>query len=294
MDHHLIAGLTLALALPLAVSASSPSAPRTPSSPPGQVHLASHRSGGPGGHRPKVSLPPGAAVFDDQIGGAYPPVPAVRIVERDRSDPPVAGLYSICYVNSFQTQQVEDGWWMTNHPDLLLRSHGALVADPNWSGEYLLDTSSASKRLELAAVMGTWYKGCALRGYQAVEADNLDSWTRSGGLLSEADNVAMARMLAQRAHADGLAMVQKNAPQLASEGRRIGFDFAEAEECQVYDECGSYTAAYGSRVLEIEYDTNGTAAFDKACSIRSGHASIILRDVDITPAGQPGYVYRWC
>ena len=50
-----------------------------------------------------VALPPTNGQFDYQIGGAYPPLSSVSIVDRDRSASPVADRYNICYVNAFQT-----------------------------------------------------------------------------------------------------------------------------------------------------------------------------------------------
>ena len=66
-------------------------------------------------------VPPANATFDYQIGAPYPPPRGVRVVSRDRSSAPAAGLYSICYVNAFQVQPEELGWWKGAHPDLLLR-----------------------------------------------------------------------------------------------------------------------------------------------------------------------------
>jgi len=243
---------------------------------------------------PAVALPPAAGRFDYQLGGAYDPPAGVSIVVRDAADPPARGSYGVCYLNAFQSQPDALAWWTTHHPGLLLRTGGGYVEDPDWPGEIVLDTSTPAKRAELAAIEGTWIDGCARRGFEAVEADNLDSWSRSAGLLSGADNAALARLLATRAHSRRLAIAQKNAPELAPSGRSIGFDFAIAEECQVYGECGAYVAAYGSRVLEVEYTDNGTGAFAAACRARAGRISILLRDRDLVPRGAPGYAYRAC
>ena len=244
-----------------------------------------------------VRLPPAAGVFDYQLGGAYPPAAGTRIVDRDRGARPVHGLYNVCYVNAFQSQPDEASFWRTRHPSLLLRSHGRLVTDPDWPGEYVLDTSTAAKRTALLAIVGGWIDGCAAHDFQAVEPDNLDSWTRHGvdGAITRADDVAFARLLVRRAHADGLAIGQKNAVELAPIGRTgIGFDFAVAEECQVFRECGAYLRAYGRHVVEIEYTDNGTAAFAAACKAHRGTESIILRDRDVVPRGDPAYRYRHC
>jgi len=82
---------------------------------------------------------------------------------------------------------------------------------------------------------------CARKGFDAVEFDNLDSWTRFDDEGSDApelpfdkaDAIDYAELLTDHAHAQHLAVGQKNTPQL---GRRnsldvIGFDFAIAEQC---------------------------------------------------------------
>lgn len=245
---------------------------------------------------PTVHRPPGGgAVFDYQIGGAYRPPHDVRIVDRDRTDSPAPGRYNICYVNAFQTQSGERGWWRRNHPNLLMRNaSGGFLVDPDWPDEYLLDTSTAAKRTALARIVGRWIDGCARKGFDAVEPDNLDSWTRKGvnHRLTKSDNLALATLLARRAHSDGLAIGQKNAVEISRAGKRqVHFDFAIAEECQVYRECGGYRTYYGSRVYEVEYSRR---AFRAACAGHAGTMSIILRDLDVTPPADPAYRYAHC
>ena len=225
-----------------------------------------------------------------------PPTPAVRIVDRDRTDRPVLGRYNVCYVNAFQTQPQEAAFWTSRHASLLLKVHGHYVHDPDWPGEYILDTSTAAKRSALLTIIGSWFAGCAAAGYQAIEPDNLDSWTRTGvaGTITRADDLAFAALLVRRAHGLGLAIAQKNTVEVSPEGRRLGFDFAIAEECELYRECGGYTAAYGARVLEVEYTDNPRSAYTRACATRHGRASIILRDRDVVAKGQPDYTYSYC
>jgi hypothetical protein len=241
-----------------------------------------------------VARPPVRAIFSYQIGGPFEASPAVEIVDRDRSAPPVLGRYNICYVNAFQAQPGELGWWRARHRSLLAVRDGHALVDRGWR-EQLLDTSTATKRRALLGVIGRWIDGCARAGYQAVEPDNLDSWTRSQGALSREDNLALARLLIARAHARGLAIAQKNAVEIAPVGRRLGFDFAIAEECQPYRECNDYLRAYGREVIEIEYpDDGGPRNFAAACRLRSDQISIVYRDRNVTPAGDRGYLEQTC
>ena len=238
--------------------------------------------------------PPDAGIADYQLGGAYPPAANVQIVIRDRTDEPVKGTYSICYVNAFQTQPGSHAWWNNRYPELLLRQPrtGQLVRDPGWPDEILLDIRTPAKRSALAKVVRTWFDGCAADGYQATEPDNLDSWTRSRGLLRQAHAVAFAKLLIRNAHEADLAIAQKNTPELSD--KQLGFDFAVAEECEVHRECSAYTKTDGSRVIEIEYTDNGASAFRRACADRSGDISIMLRDRDVVPRGAEGYVFTTC
>lgn len=249
---------------------------------------------------PAVTPPPVNGSFDYQIGGAYPPAPAVAIVDRDRSEAPVPGRYNVCYLNGFQAQPGEARWWKTRHRDLLLRRGGRYVVDTGWN-EILLDTSTTSRRRKLAKIVGAWIDGCAAAGYRAVELDNLDSWARSKGRIRPADNLAFARLVAARAHRDGLAIAQKNASEVARRGRQVvGFDFAIAEECQRYAgmsgrECEDYRRWYGDAVYEIEYpDAGGRANFAAACAARGADIAITYRDRDVSPAGRPGHVFDSC
>ncbi|MFD3457558.1 endo alpha-1,4 polygalactosaminidase [Streptomyces sp. NPDC058691] len=247
------------------------------------------------GQRPSrdvpVTPPPAGARFDYQIGGGYPPAKGVRVVSRDRADRPAPGVYSVCYVNAFQAQPGEAGWWQRHHPDLLLRDRrGAPVMDEDW-GEVLFDISTAARRTALAAVVGRWIDDCAEHGFQAVEPDNLDSFERSHGLLTSDQNAAYARLLVARAHAAGLAVAQKNTAELLPRHKDIGFDFAVAEECGEFDECGDYAAAYANRVLVVAYTA---ADFGRTCRRWGGRLSVVLRDRDVMPAKERGHVFRTC
>lgn len=241
-----------------------------------------------------VSAPPPHAAFSYQIGGPFRPAAGVQVVDRDWHVSPAAGVYGICYVNAFQAQPEELAWWRSRHRSLLLRRRGRPVVDTSWN-EQLLDTSTPAKRRQLADIIGGWIDSCARAGYRAVEPDNLDSWSRSHGALTVADNFALAGLLIRRAHAVGLAIAQKNAAGLSKNGRRLGFDFAIAEECQPYRECASYLSAYGDRVIEIEYpDDGGEHNFQLACRLRGDRISVVYRDRNVTPAGRPGFIERRC
>ncbi len=236
-------------------------------------------------------LPTPNVKWDYQIGPAYAPPTGVTMVSRDREATPAEGLYNLCYVNAYQTQPNESKWWKNNHNNLLLKkAGGGYVVDSYW-GEILLDISTPTKRAAIAGIVNGWIDGCATDNFDAVEPDNLDSWTRSGGRLTKEDAFALAELLTAHAHAQGLAIGQKNAAGQVSLGQSAGFDFAVAEECGRYNECGAYRQVYGNQVYVIEYRD---ADFAKSCDKWGDQLSIVRRDRGVKGPGSSQYEYGAC
>lgn len=242
---------------------------------------------------PSIALPPANTGFDYQLGGAYPLPSGAGIVARDRTAEAPSETYAICYLNAFQTQPGELSTW----PDaVLLRDAGGKeIVDPNWPDELLLDISTASQRAVVVEVVTEWIRGCALDGFDAVEFDNLDSFTRSDGRLTPEDALAVATPLAAEAHRAGLAVAQKNAAEFAAELAELAdFDFAITEECAVFSECAAYTDVYGGAVLAIEYADALPRRFSEVCADPGTPARTILRDRDLVMPADPAYVFEAC
>lgn len=252
---------------------------------------------------PAPAGPPTAARFDYQLGEPYPPADGVTVVVRDWADgEPLPGGWSVCYVNAFQTQPDDpDGPARrdsrSSWPDDLLLAE--LGEDPDWPGELLVDLSSEDRRARAAAWLEPVLDVCADKGFDAVELDNLDSWTRfedtdrAGRVpFGRAEALDHATRLTTAAHRRGLAVAQKNTPQLTpAEVEAVGFDLVVAEQCGRYDECDAYTALHGDAVLDVEYDDDG---FARACDVLGSGAAVVRRDVDLAGPGDPGHVARWC
>ncbi len=301
--------VTTPVAVSGSVSVSNPaSVPEVGPSPQPEPSLPSSTKPSPEPTAPSTSAtsaPPPASgwtglpangSFDYQIGGDYSLPPGTSIVSRDWfSGQAAGGAYSICYVNAFQTQPDGSG----NRPDELSRWPSDLVLrslgdDPNWDGEYLIDLSSDAKRVAAAQWVAQMIDQCAAKGFDAVEFDNLDSWTRLNSLpFGQSEALAYAKMITDYSHAKGLAAGQKNTAEIIAAGRhrQVGFDFAIAEQCGQYNECDVYVEGYGNALIIIEYDRS---VFNRTCSQFGTTASVVLRDVLVRTPERNGYVYEGC
>ena len=291
----------------------------------GAVSATTATGGGGGTGGGTVTLPPANGKFSYQLGGLYTPEAGVQVVSRDRTVASAgAGYYNVCYVNLLQTQPDEPGqsatnppygttqWWKNNHLNLLLKNaNGQVIVDQEWN-EALFDVRTAANRQALLAIQSTWFQGCADAGYQAIEPDNLDAFDRSKTLITFAQTKEYLKLVVPAVHGMGLAIAQKNTSDSPKGYGGIGatfvdgtegFDFAIAEECAVYSECGAYTDLYGGRVYEIEYTDNNPnqtrsgvtkTAYAWACLDDGAQHSIVLRDRDVVPAGNPQYFYQEC
>lgn len=301
-----ISGLTASTAYTFTVKARDAAGNRSAATA-GLVVTTSASGGGTG-----ITLPPQNGKWDYQIGGPYTPASGVLVVSRDRTVAPAAGKYNICYTNVGQTQPDEGtpnasiygttAWWLANHPNVILKgSNGQPIVDPNWN-EVVFDVRTAAQRSELASVIQPWFLQCKNDGYNAIEPDNIDLEVRSSGLETHAQVREYLKLLVTYAHSIGLAIGQKNAvtddndnPEWQTDGPTFnggtGFDFAIAEECGAFGECGTFAAMYPGRVYVVEYTTAG---WNAGCSGWGSTLSVIQRNVDVRPSGTSGYVYKEC
>ena len=225
---------------------------------------------------------PSSRDVDYQLGGPAEVPDNVGIVARDRTEEPTEaedGILDICYVNGFQAQPDARSFWRGRWALVLKDEDGDPVEDEAWD-EWLLDIRTERKRERLAGIVGGWLAGCAEDGFEAAELDNLDSYHRSGGLVRPAHASAYAALLTEAAHDAGLAVGQKNRAQW--DGTDVGFDFAVAEECGRYDECGDYVEHYGDQVVVIEYRRKD---FEATCEAYGEQLPVVLRDLALSPDG---------
>ncbi len=183
------------------------------------------------------------------------------------------GIRVLCYMSM--------GTWEDWRPDA-----GAYPAEvlgnawDEWPGERFVDI----RRIDLLApILSARLDLCAEKGFDAVEPDNIDIYGNdaevTGFPLTEQDQLAFNRWLADAAHARGLAIGQKNAPEL-TDHLVERYDFAVTEDCLADDWCDDiapYLAA-GKPVFAIEYtDRLAADKFLAACTATAQPYSFILK-----------------
>jgi len=168
----------------------------------------------------------------------------------DTSAREVAALHKlrrrvICYIDA--------GTWENWRPDARRFPAGVLGKPNGWPGERWLDV----RRLPvLEPIMRARIQMCRRKGFDAVEADNIDGFENDTGLrITAREQLVFDRWLARSAHQFGLAAFQKNDPEQARSLEPY-FDGVLDEQCNQYQECSSFQVylAAGKPVLNAEYD----------------------------------------
>lgn len=226
------------------------------------------------------AVPDGA--FFWQLQGDVTPAKGSRVVDSDLFDTPASqvakwrkqGLYPVCYVN---VGAFED--WRDDASDFPEDVIGA--AYDGWDGERWLDISQywafnqiIEARLDL----------CASKGFLAVEPDNIDGYDNETGFdISRDDQLAYLRWLTEQAHQRGLAIGQKNAPDLIGD-LVDDMDFALLESAwrDGFLEDFSPYRNQNKPVFAVEYREDG-ASLKKMCGDIGQQGFIgVLADYDLS------------
>ena len=204
-----------------------------------------------------------------------------------------AGLKVVCYldVGSYETGRPDSA----DYPTAL-----RLSEDPDWPGEWFLDTRDVFKAGSvLAGILNKRFQMCADKGFDAVEPDNLDNWDANRSILTEQDQVDFDGWVADAVHALGISVALKNCPELVTRVDRTGqrlvdkFDFELDEQCQEYSECGSFTefTKSGKAIFDVEYKANLTLNCSQFASLS---INALKKDLDLVGAGDSGYLRQTC
>lgn len=151
-----------------------------------------------------------------------------------------------------------------------------------WPGERWLDI----RRIDvIGPIIEERLDLCAEKGFDGVEADNVDGYANDTGFeLTAEDQLAFDRWLADAAHDRGLPIGLKNDAEHAAELVDL-FDFAVVEECFAEGSCEAFAPFIELRktVLVAEYTDSGLD-FAAACEqAKEMELSLILKERDVGP-----------
>lgn len=228
-----------------------------------------------------IAIPPTSS-WHWQLSGTLQ-YPNRHVYDIDLYDTPTSTIANLKAQGRIVVCYFSAGSWEDWRDDAALYPQSALGNNlSGWPGERWLDIRNAEVRALLAQRLDL----AASKGCHAVEPDNIDGYSNDNGLgLTEADQVAFNRWLADQAHERQLAIALKNAveliPQLVNH-----FDFALNESCYRYNECGGYSAftAQGKAVFIAEYRKYSSNLCSKAA--KSGYQLQFFKRA-LTSVGQP-------
>lgn len=154
------------------------------------------------------------------------------------------GRHVICYLDA--------GTYENFRSDAHLFPKSVLGKTNGWPGERWLDIRRLSI---LEPIMRARFALCARKGFDGVEADNVDGYENPTGFaLTGAEQLTYNEWLARTAHAFHLSIALKND---VDQTRQLEphFDYALDEQCFQYTECQKLRpfVIHHKAVFEVEY-----------------------------------------
>ena len=154
------------------------------------------------------------------------------------------GRHVICYLDA--------GTFENFRPDAHSFPKSVLGKPNGWPGERWLDIRQLSI---LGPIMRARFELCARKGFDGVEADNVDGYENGTGFpLTAADQLKYNEWLARTAHGLHLSIALKNDVDQTSQLEPY-FDYALDEQCFQYTECQKLRpfVVHHKAVFEVEY-----------------------------------------
>ncbi len=166
-----------------------------------------------------------------------------------------AGVKAICYIDV--------GTWENWRPDASRFPKSALGSTNGWPGERWLDIRQLNI---LSPIITARFQMCRDKGFDAIEADNVDGYTNKTGFpLTAAQQLTFNKFYAGIAHSLSLPIALKNDVDQVSQLVAY-FDFMVDEQCFEYSECNTLKPFLnaGKAVFEVEYNGQPTSFCPKA------------------------------
>jgi hypothetical protein len=212
-----------------------------------------------------------------QLSGPLDASVAASVYDGDLVDTPASvvaelharGARAVCYFSAGTRER--------GRPDPFPAAVAGKVLE-DWPDERWLDIRALRV---LAPVLRRRLDLCARKGFDGVEADNVDAYANDSGFpLRAADQLRFNRFLARAAHARGLTIALKNDLDQA-DALESDFDWALVEQCFQYDECSRLRrfGAAGKAVWAVEYEL-APDAFCAAARARGFMAMVKRLELD--------------
>jgi len=198
-------------------------------------------------------VPAKSAPWQWQLSGTINTSVAVPTFDIDGFDSSAAlvatlhaqGKHVICYLDMGGAENYRPDYGL--YPASVL---GKTVG--GWPDERWVDIRQIAL---LQPIITSRFDMCKAKGFDAIEPDLADAYANSTGFpITAADQIRWNDKLAAEAHARGMSVALKNAPDIVAQEVSV-FDFAIVEECLQYSECSSYQPfiVAGKAVLHVEY-----------------------------------------
>ena len=231
-----------------------------------------------------------ADILPNQKGLAVYDIDGENATAADVAAIHAAGAIAVCYVDVGTLEQGRADYGQ--FPSSVI---GPAVQ--GWPEENWLLATAANQSILLPLMQARFKNWCQAKGFDAVEADNLDGWTNIPS-ITQADNVTYDMTIGSLAHALHLSIGLKNVLTDVSGSDFTnfvaGFDWALNEQCYEYGECSAYTQSgsfipSGKAVWDVEYNVapNCTQA-------NQAHLNAQQTDLDLVGATSNGYTYTPC
>ena len=184
------------------------------------------------------------------------------------------GVRAICYVSVGTIEDTSPD--LASFPKVVIGKRYA-----EWPQERFLDVRNLKLLLPL---MKARFESCKKQGFGSIEPDNMDVYVNDSGFaITQAQTLTYVKALADTAHKLGLAIGQKNVPEM-TKSLIASMDFAVTESCYQDGWCADmapYIRA-NKAVFDAEYN-DLPLDFTKAClAAKTQRLSMIVKDRDLT------------
>ena len=196
----------------------------------------------------------------------------------DTDTPVVSALHAqgrkvICYLSAGSWED-----WRPDQdqfpPELIGRAY------ESWAGEKWLDIRQIDR---IAPLLQSRLDLCREKGFDSVEADNVDGYTNDTGFpLTETDQLQFNIWLAEQAHQRGLSIGLKNDPDQAA-ALEPYFDWALTEDCFAQGWCEQMLPFInaGKAVFAAEYTDTGMTLVQVCPRAKKLQFSVMLKNREL-------------